>query len=140
MGKCHLGLLDAIISSGMAGLVILGSQGCTQFVISPHCTSGRPKSQFQDLGHCILAHDIMHTLRYGIVPTLRYDSQSFTFKFSTVQCTVQCTLKVVATREESLSAMAEWVMFDAGLSDTCDLSSGNSFSVSALDQILMRRI
>ena len=45
---------------------------------------------------------------------------------------VQCALKVVATREECLSAMAEWVMFHTAFWDTGDLSSA-IFSVSALN-------
>ena len=64
----------------------------------------------------------------------------FMLKSSTAQCTVQCALKVVVTREESWSAMAEWVMFDAALSDTCDLSSANFFPVSVLDVNLCQDI
>ena len=71
----------------------------------------------------------MHTARYSIVPTLRRDAQILRLD----QCTVQCASKVVATREESRSAMAESVMFDAALCDTCGLSSAIFFSVSALD-------
>ena len=64
----------------------------------------------------------------------------FTLKSSTAQCTVQCALKVIVTREESWSAMAEWVMFDAPFSDTCNLSSANFFSVSPLDVNIWRGI
>ena len=80
--------------------------------------------------HGTRSRDILHIARYGIVPTLRYDSQNFTLKPCTGQCAVQCTLKVVVTREESLLAMAEWVMFDAAVSDTCDLLSANFFGFS----------
>ena len=43
----------------------------------------------------------LHDIRHSIVPTLRRDSQKITLKSFTVQCTVQCAVKVVATREES---------------------------------------
>ena len=36
--------------------------------------------------------------------------------------------------------MAEWVVFDTACNDTCDLSSANFLSVSALDLILRRGI
>ena len=48
-------------------------------------------------GHNTLSRDNMHTVRYGIVSTLRCDSQNVTLKY----CTVQCALKVIITREES---------------------------------------
>ena len=58
-------------------------------------------------GHDTLSRDIMRTVRYGILPALHRDSQNFTLKSLAAQCTVQCALKVVVTREESSEAMAE---------------------------------
>ena len=62
----------------------------------------------------------------------------FTLKSSTIQCPVQCALKVIVTREESWEAMAEWVMFDAAFSDVSGIPSANFFSVSTLDVNLWR--
>ena len=77
--------------------------------MSPHCTAVPVVVP----GHCMLAYHVkcMYTVWYGIVPTLRHDSQNFMLKSSNVRGTVQCALKVVATREECGAAMAEWVMF-----------------------------
>ena len=80
-------------------------------MISPHCSPAPVAVP----GHCTLARDVMHTARYSIVPTLRLDAQILHLD----QCTIQCASKVVATREESRSAMAESVTFDAALCDTC---------------------
>ena len=60
-----------------------------------------PIADFTVPGHDTLSRDIMHIVQYGMVLTLRYDSQKFTLKSCTAQCTVQCALKVVATHEES---------------------------------------
>ena len=69
----------------------------------------------------------MYTVRYGIVPTLNRGSQNFTLKSLAAQCTVQCTLKVVVTPEESSEVMAEWVMFDATFSNVGGIPSANIF-------------
>ena len=69
-------------------------------------------------GQDTLSRDIMRTVRYG----MHRDLQNFTFKSLATQCTLQCVLKVVVTREESSEAMTEcvvfrkWLMFDAVLS------------------------
>ena len=69
----------------------------------------------------------MRTVRYGILPILHRDLQNFTLKSLAAQCTLQCTLKVVVTREESSEAMAEWVMFDAVFSDIGGIPSASIF-------------
>ena len=69
----------------------------------------------------------MRTVRYGVLPTLHRDLQNCTLKSLAAQCTVQCALKVVVTREESSEAMAEWVMFDAAFSDVGAIPSANIF-------------
>ena len=68
---------------------------------NPDPTPIRPIADFTVPGHDTLSRDIMHIVQYGMAPTLHYDSQKFTLKSCTAQCTVQCALKVVATREES---------------------------------------
>ena len=57
-------------------------------------------SQFHDPVPCAPARDIMRTLRYGIVPTLRRDSQIFVeiFHCIAVLYSVLCALKVVVIR------------------------------------------
>ena len=76
-------------------------------------------------GRFTLTRYIMHIAWYGIIPTLRRYSQTFMLKSSTAQCAVRCGLKVIATREESSEAMAEWEMFDAVSCDVCNLSRAN---------------
>ena len=104
--------------------------------VSPHAhwtaPTAAPIRPIAAPGHDTRSRDSMYIVRYGIVPALRFDSQKFTLKSCTAHCAVQCTLKVVVTREESLSALAEWVMFDAVKSDTCDLLSASLFRLQHL--------
>ena len=106
VGKCCSGLGEAITSSSKNDvLVVLTLWIMQRCMISPHayCTAptAAPIWPIAVLGHDTLSRDIMNIVRYGIVPTLRYDSQKFTLKYCTAQCAVQCTLKVVVTHEES---------------------------------------
>ena len=55
------------------------------------------------------------------------------WKIPDIACTVQCTVKVVASRADCWPAMVEWVMFDVDLWDTDGLSDANFFSVPPLD-------
>ena len=104
IGKCHSGLWGAINSSRKTDvLVILTSQIMQSGMLSPyaHWTAAAPTRPIAVPGHDTLSRDIMHIVRYCMVPTLRYDSQTFTQKSCTAQCAVQCAWKVVTTREES---------------------------------------
>ena len=60
------------------------------------------------------------------------DFTKFTLKSSTVQCPVQCALKVVVTREKTSKAMAEWLIFDAAFSDVGGIPSANFFRLQHL--------
>ena len=90
-------------------------------------------------GRFTLTRYIMHIAWYGIIPTLRRYSQTFMLKSSTAQCAVRCGLNVIATREESSEAMAEWEMFDAVLCDACNLSSANIGRSQHLMQTFVHR-
>ena len=48
-------------------------------------------------------------------------------KASSLQCTVQSTVTVVATRTGCLVAIAEWVVFEANLQAIDGLSNANSW-------------
>ena len=106
IGKSPSGLGDAITSSSKNDvLVILTSQIMQRCMIPPHAHWTVPTvAPIQPIAvpvHDTLSRDIMHIVRYGIVPTSRYDSQKFTMKSCTAQCAVQRVLKVVVTHEES---------------------------------------
>ena len=72
--------------------------------ISTHWTTptGIPLRPITVPGHDICSTDITNIAGYGIVPTLRYDSQKNDGEI------IRCALKVVVTHEESSSALAKW--------------------------------
>ena len=69
---CHTALCNSIVFSKAKLLLVITVHDTLTLLWS----ALRPQSQFHDPGRCAPARDIMHTVRHGIVPTLRHNLQN----------------------------------------------------------------